>query len=451
MAAGIRLTTESERRRIVDIAEAMVTRFTDDDLAVLGYTAFLDRLEHGIGTHHAGMVPTFKEIVERCFAEGLVKVVFATETLAVGINMPARAVVLDKLTKYTGSGHELLKPSDLAQLTGRAGRRGLDEHGSSLVIWSPFVALDRVVGLIKSRSFNLQSAFRPTFNMATNLIRSTSEIQAHHLLNLSFAQFQTARDVVEKEARFNRRNRERLRLLELARKSAETSHDLKIRREAQRSAQRIERELQSLKRPSAENGESVAQQFANVIRLLESRDFTDGWSLTKKGTLLSRIFHEQDLLIAESVSSDIFDGLDAPRLAGLLSVFVYESRSRDGEPDRHVRDSTLRQRVKAIRQISDQLGREETALGIVRHRPIDEGFIEHAMEWCRGDRLDDVLANDSLSPGDFVRTMKQLIDLSRQLEAVFSNPDTLDQLRLAHSRLFRGVVALASTIEGGRA
>jgi ATP-dependent RNA helicase HelY len=107
--------------------------------------------------------------------------------------------------------------------------------------------------------------------------------------------------------------------------------------------------------------------------------------------------------------------------------------------------------VKAIRQISDQLGREEVALGIVRHRPIDEGFIEHAMEWCRGDRLDDVLADDSLSPGDFVRTMKQLIDLSRQLEAVFSNPDTLDQLRLAQSRLFRGVVALASTIEGGRA
>ena len=122
VAAGMRLTSEHERRRIVDIAESLVSRYSDDDLAVLGYSAFVDRLEMGIGTHHAGMVPTFKEIVERCFAEGVIKVVFATETLAVGINMPARSVVLDKLTKFTGSGHEMIKPSDFAQLTGRAGR-----------------------------------------------------------------------------------------------------------------------------------------------------------------------------------------------------------------------------------------------------------------------------------------------------------------------------------------
>ena len=203
--AGVRLTTGPERDRVREIVADRLDGMDDRDLAVLGYGRFLAGLEAGIAAHHAGMVPPFKEVVEACFTEGLVKVVFATETLAVGINMPARSVVIEKLTKFTGEHHEFLTPGDYHQLTGRAGRRGLDPVGYALTLWSPFVTFDQVAGLALSRSFQLTSAFRPTYNMAANLVRTYAADRAHHLLNLSFAQYQADRDIVKIEARIDRR------------------------------------------------------------------------------------------------------------------------------------------------------------------------------------------------------------------------------------------------------
>ena len=213
---GISFTTKQERAAIAEILYSHVEAFTDYDLAALQYSRFLAQLEAGIGVHHAGLVPSFKEAVEECFAKGLVKIVFATETLAVGINMPARAVVLDKLTKYNGETHQLLKPSDFSQLTGRAGRRGLDTVGHALTLWNPFVTFEQVAALVSSRSFVLNSAFRPTYNMAANLIRTTRKVQARHLLNLSFAQFQSGKDIVEIQARIQRRSKELVRLQDQA-------------------------------------------------------------------------------------------------------------------------------------------------------------------------------------------------------------------------------------------
>ena len=203
--AGVRLTTGPERDRIRELVAARLDGMDDRDLAVLGYGRFLAGLEAGIAAHHAGMVPPFKEAVEACFTEGLVKVVFATETLAVGINMPARSVVIEKLTKFTGDHHEFLTPSSYHQLTGRAGRRGIDDLGYAVCLWSPFVTFEQVAALAMSRSFQLTSAFRPTYNMAANLVRSYTADRARHLLNLSLAQYQTDRDVVKLEARIERR------------------------------------------------------------------------------------------------------------------------------------------------------------------------------------------------------------------------------------------------------
>ena len=135
--------------------------------------------------------------------------VFATETLAVGINMPARTVVIEKLTKFTGEGHQQLTPGEYTQLTGRAGRRGIDAEGQAIVLWSPFVPFEHVAMLAASKTFHLRSAFRPTYNMAANLVGSYTSDEAHHLLNLSFAQYQADRDVVRLEAR-SERVRERL-------------------------------------------------------------------------------------------------------------------------------------------------------------------------------------------------------------------------------------------------
>ena len=186
------------------IVDERTAGLADADLDVLGFDRFLAGLEAGVAAHHAGMVPPFKEAVEACFTEGLTKVVFATETLALGINMPARSVVIEKLTKFTGERHELLTPGEYTQLTGRAGRRGIDDIGYAIVLWSPFVPFEQVAALASSRTFALRSAFRPTYNMAANLVRRYEPAQAHHLLNLSFAQFQADQAVVRLEARIER-------------------------------------------------------------------------------------------------------------------------------------------------------------------------------------------------------------------------------------------------------
>ena len=187
--AGLGLTTADERREIERIVERHVSHLSAEDLGVLGFDTFLDTVRRGAAPHHAGMVPAFKEAVEELFLSGLVKVVAATETLALGINMPARTVVLESLSKFNGETHELLQPSDYTQLTGRAGRRGIDTDGTAVVLHSSYVPFDRVSGIAAAGSSALRSSFTPTYNMTVNLIGRYDESVAHELLAASFAHF----------------------------------------------------------------------------------------------------------------------------------------------------------------------------------------------------------------------------------------------------------------------
>lgn len=571
---GITLTTAIEKKEIVAIAHERLVDFTDDDLVALQFTQFIEQLEAGIGSHHAGIVPTFKEIVETCFARGLVKVVFATETLAVGINMPARAVVIDKITKFNGENHQMLKPSDYAQLTGRAGRRGLDDIGHALVVWSPFVTFDQVATLVASRSFVLNSAFRPTYNMAANLIRSTSQVQARHLLNLSFAQFQSGKDVVEIQARIQRRSKERDRLMlqaespfgdieEYRTRQARTipkseideslsqlrpgdvieagslSHvermvvltvaqrgdgtkitalsrsrlvqtfsardfaqqvvplgyvklpspfaptnnkflkeassrlatatikrasrikqnkrpqldvhpvaddpDLKFRLIALESAARIDRELGQLEKRVSTSTQSVSNKFDELTKLLGEYGFVDDWSLTRRGQMLSHIFHESDLLIALCVSDGVFDGLSAANMAALASIFVFQARGGE-ESTSHFPNNEMKVRWKSATKISQRLATSETNHGLVVHRGPEAGFMGAALDWVNGTSLVDVLEEDELTAGDFVRTIKQLIDLLRQLSMVLYEESDRAAASTAAELCFRGVVAASSSV-----
>jgi ATP-dependent RNA helicase HelY len=571
---GISLTTTLEKKEIVAIAHERLADFTDDDLVALQFTQFIEQLEAGIGSHHAGIVPTFKEIVETCFARGLVKIVFATETLAVGINMPARAVVIDKITKFNGENHQMLKPSDYAQLTGRAGRRGLDDIGHALVVWSPFVTFDQVATLVASKSFVLNSAFRPTYNMAANLIRSTSQVQARHLLNLSFAQFQLGKDVVEIQARIQRRSKERDRLMlqaespfgdieEYQNRQSKTipkseideslsqlrpgdvieagslSHvermvvltvaqrgdgtkitalsrsrsvqnfsardfaqqvvplgyiklpspfaptnnkflkeassrlatakikqasrikqnkrpqqedhpvaddpDLKFRLIALESAARIDRELEQLEKRVSTSTQSVSNKFDELIKLLGEYGFVDDWSLTRRGQMLSHIFHESDLLIASCVSDGVFDGLSAANMAALASIFVFQARGGE-ESASHFPNNEMKVRWKSATKISQRLATSETNHGLVVHRGPEAGFMGAALDWVNGTPLVDVLEEDELTAGDFVRTIKQLIDLLRQLSMVLYEESDRAAASTAAELCFRGVVAASSSV-----
>ncbi len=199
--AGIRLTTPEQRTAIRELAEERTGHLTDDDLAVLDYDRWLIGLEAGVASHHAGQVPAFKETVEELFGLGLVRVVFATETLALGINMPARSVVLENLSKFNGESHQLLRPGDYTQLTGRAGRRGIDTRGFGIVLHSPFVSFDQVTEIASLGAHELRSSFSPTYNMTANLVANYREEQAEGLLEASFAAFQREERKVEADDR----------------------------------------------------------------------------------------------------------------------------------------------------------------------------------------------------------------------------------------------------------
>ena len=207
VSAGVDLTTEAEAARIREVIERRTADIPAGDLGVLGFHFWAHALERGVAAHHAGLLPVFKETVEELFSAGLVKVVYATETLALGINMPARTVVLESLRKWNGSAHVTLSPGEYTQLTGRAGRRGIDIEGHAVVLAADDVEPATVSSLASRRTYPLVSAFRPTYNMAVNLLERMPRARVREVLEESFAQFQADRGVVELAAQARRRRR----------------------------------------------------------------------------------------------------------------------------------------------------------------------------------------------------------------------------------------------------
>lgn len=194
--AGLWLTTEFERSIISNRIEDATLDIPEEDLEVLGFWSWREGLIRGFAAHHAGMLPTFKEVVEKLFEEGFIKAVFATETLALGVNMPARSVVLEKLDKFNGEAHVNITAGEYTQLTGRAGRRGIDVEGHAVVLWQPGTDPGAVAGLASRRTYPLNSSFRPTYNMSINLVSQFGQHRTREILETSFAQFQADRSVV---------------------------------------------------------------------------------------------------------------------------------------------------------------------------------------------------------------------------------------------------------------
>ena len=196
LRSSLRLTSDEERVRIADVIDRRTADLNEADLVVLDYHEWREGLLRGLAAHHAGMLPIFRHTVEELFTAGLVKAVFATETLALGINMPARTVLLERLVKFNGEQHMPLTPGEYTQLTGRAGRRGIDVEGHAVVLWHPDIDPAEVAGLASTRTFPLRSSFAPTYNMTINLVNQMGPTQAHKLLESSFAQYQADRSVV---------------------------------------------------------------------------------------------------------------------------------------------------------------------------------------------------------------------------------------------------------------
>ncbi len=429
---GLRLTDPARRAAVRRIAEERTEVLSDDDLSVLGYSEWLEGLEAGITSHHAGLVPAFRETVEECFSAGLLQVVFATETLSLGINMPARSVVIERFSKYGATGRATLSAGEYTQLTGRAGRRGLDAEGHAVVVWSPETSFAEVARVATASPSDLRSVFRPSYNLAVNLVRRFDRSTATALLRQSFAQWQAS--------------------IRLAKSSG---------------------------RPSGPD--QLVDQLARRMAVLEELRYVDGWRLTDSGDRLSRVYHDADLLVAETLNSTLLAGAEPAILAGVLSALVFEPRrarrsfvhgrgvrtprgrsprrpgpppargsvvslgtpdprARTPEPPRtgrghrsggdrlgagrradlDARMTALEERAAAVREI-------ETVHLVPPQRRPERGLAGAVTAWARGAPFRtalDLAATDvgEVAPGDFVRIVRQVADLADQVSKASVDP-----------------------------
>jgi ATP-dependent RNA helicase HelY len=621
--AGLWLTTEEERDEIEQTIGARVANIPDEDLDVLGYWQWRDGLRRGFAAHHAGMVPVFKQTVEELFTRGLVRAVFATETLALGINMPARTVLIERLNKFNGQAHVDLTAGEYTQLTGRAGRRGIDIEGHAVVLWSPEVEPGRVAGLASTRTYPLRSSFRPSYNMAVNLVGQMGTSAARDLLESSFAQFQAdrgshgisaqirkqetqlaefadrmrcdkgefaqyaslRRQLSDREAEMSRSGKQlnrlavvasiealkpgdvirvpsgrraglavvldrglspaarpgrapadpsplvvtearwggrlsmldfsvpvevlaqlrvrkqeswrspadrkviasRLRALDLppqgrprrritdaaddpaiqrlrAELRAHPCHQCPDREDHARWAERyfrLRRELDTLENRLEGRTGSLGRTFDRICTLLRQRGYLEEESSTDAGRLLSRIWSEGDLVVAECLRRGVWDGLNPAELAAVVSSMVYEPR-RDERAVESYPSETLAAALTATGRTWGEVVTAEEAIGLPPSPEPQLGFVWPIYRWVRGDRLERVLSaapssrgggrDDSveLPAGDFIRWCKQVVDLLEQIAAApMPNQRATSLARTAQqaaSAIRRGVVAQSMSV-----
>ena len=494
--AGVRLTSQDERREIRAVIEERTRTLLEEDLAVLGFWEWRENLERGVASHHAGLLPAFKEVVEELFQRKLVKVVFATETLALGINMPARTVVLEKLEKFNGEARVAITSGEYTQLTGRAGRRGIDVEGHAVIQWTEGLDPQAVAALASRRTYPLNSSFRPTYNMAVNLIDQFGRAKAREILESSFAQFQAdravvglARQVKEQEeslagyakamtcdrgdfAEYSRIRRELSDVEKLNRKDANASrrtrderlrHIATLRKQMQRHpchqcpdrehharwAERywkLKREIDRLRRQIETRTGTVARIFDRVVDVLGALEYVsideDGaTALTPAGRTMRRIYGERDLLVAESLRRGIWKDLDAASLAALACSLVYEPRRDDGGPgERGLPRGAFRPAFEATLSLWQELDDLEQEHRLPGTEPVSAGLAQAMHTWARGGMLDRVLIEADMAAGDFVRWSKQTIDLLDQLSIVADQP-IAGTARKALDAVRRGIVA----------
>ena len=489
--AGLRLTSPEERIEIRQTALRYTQNIAEEDLEVLGFEEWLTALERGIAAHHAGLLPSFKGAVEDLFQRGLIKAVFATETLALGINMPARTVVLEKLIKYNGEAHVPITPGEYTQLTGRAGRRGIDIEGNAVIQWSPTVDSASAAGLASTRTYPLRSSFSPTYNMAINLISRFGRETARRSLESSFAQFQADRAVVgltrqirkneaaieelmkdaqchlgdfaeyarlrrsikEVEVLLSRRdqrktfdNRQRGHLegeLSDLRKSmkSHSCHGCAEREDHARLAERagrLTRENDGLTTRVENRTHVIAKTFDQICQVLDHLQYIDGEKPTVQGKILTKIYAESDLLLTESIRRRLLDDLNATELLSVVSCMIFESRSQENLAPK-LPSQKVTSTLTEIISLWAALEKIENDFGVKTQREPDAGFCFISYKWASGNSLNSVLKGSDMSVGDFVRSTKQLVDLLNQIAGASEKlrPVCKDAVK----RIDRGVVA----------
>jgi len=486
---GVDLTSPSEKDEIARIVSIRTDHLPVEDLHALDFQQWRTGLERGIASHHAGMLPLFKEITETLFQSGLLRIVFATETLALGINMPAKTVVLEKLIKWNGESHVMITPGEYTQLTGRAGRRGIDIEGNSIIMWSPSLDAAMAASLAGNRTYPLKSSFTPTYNMSANLLDRMSVARAKESLSLSLAQFQADKSLMSMQQQVDR-NKVALELppenchlgdfkeyFSLRRRIREVERE-EIRERGQRRHRALEERAERVRqlrvemrqhdchgcadresharlwekfdrlRIDTENLQKkielrrsvIPRTFQQVTDVLRELDYVREETLTPVGRRLTRIFAERDLLVSEVIRRGVFSSLSATDVTALLSGLLFESRSEERQLPRIPK--SLAEAVRDVAGIWAQISDLEEEYGLdTQHEP-DFSMAWSIGRWASGSTLSKVLRESDVTAGDFVRHVKQIIDLLGQL--IEADPEESEKYRSALSGIDRGVIRLAN-------
>lgn len=571
ISQGLNLTSPEEVSFIRDFIHGYIDDLSPDDLVALKAHRWQIALESGIAAHHAGLLPRFKEVVEKLFQLGYLKLVFATETLSLGINMPAKSVLIDKLTKWNGEQHVQLSPGEYTQLTGRAGRRGIDVEGNSIIVWHKDLDPIALGNLASTRTYPLRSSFRPGYSMAVNILSSLGFENSKSLLERSFAQYQADKSVAKLLIERNKfdegirgffeamicdqgdfqeymeirrritdlekgRNSEtfqykrgdvvelsrgrhplpaiviahrkdvrgkamftlldakgktsmlqgqppvigRIRLKETfnpkkagdiigqlwqfssgphTRSSDIDSLRLELKhhpchncKDRDQHARWGERWIQAKR--DKERIEASIQRRTNVLRLDFERIIAilkdlgylkqsqSGYELNEPARLLRRIHTESDLLLAQVLQKVDFSDIDTHIFSAVMSTLVFESRSDRDQRGPRLHHPEFKSIYGELHEIAAHIYATEDMHGYHSDQRLDQGFAWTVFQWSKGVRLTELLSKSEISAGDFVRSMRRLLDLLEQI-ARLELHHTSQLARNAITLMRRGILVVS--------
>ncbi len=489
--AGLRLITQEEAKQI----RTEINEFLKDH-QYLENNKNLEYLYNGVASHHAGLLPAWKLLVERLFQKGLIKVVFATETLAAGINMPARTTVISAISKRTDSGHRMLTANEFLQMSGRAGRRGMDKIGYVVVMGTQFQSPDEVAQLVKSPSNPLESQFSPSYSMVLNLLQNLELDQAKELILKSFGYFSsndrlkpmimqqinceqtlaklknekcpfglTSNDLLE----FNRlkdkfivyRKLTKTLLKQAKQKGQKDSPEVieytnktreirlameKYKCEICRGYKKHMKNLEIINRYEKrykETARSIEKQkdiywnkFLAHKDILEKTGYIENGSPTDIGKTCSMIRAENELFLSEIILRGILDELAPYELASVICALVTEDLRTDVYPNQPISRNT-KQALNKIKEIRKKIAILQREHDINTEMYINSYYSPLIEQWVQDTPWEDIAKQADSSEGDIVRIFKRTVDVLRQLTIL---PNVSEELKTNAKTAMQGIL-----------
>ena len=441
MSAALHLfTTPEEQVLIKEEVNLWLETLPKEDRSLQQVYALADLLPRGLAFHHAGILPGLKVLVETLFARGYLRAVFATDTLALGVNMPARSVIVGSLSKFDGQEMRLLTPNEYRQLTGRAGRRGMDIHGAAIIPYSPWEPFESAFERITGELLPVTSSFVIRYNSVLNLWRPGDVQHLRRICASSLREYQ-------RYLLWEHREQVRLEKLEMRYHTGKKETSKKRAKAIEGATLALERRRKSIGAyPLSRAGAAELDGTIFALRALGYIGQDD--QLTIKGRLLRGIFHPSGVLIIELMLLGVLDELTAGELAEVCSWFTFDNDRRLNNRD--ILNTNLKRVRSELWRIEQNIHGIEERAGLNATPGIVPDFHGVVLAWARGMSLVGLLRRIDLAEGDLLMLLNQTIDLLQQVQsAVGQLLDARDVWEQLSPLLTEGVVNERAT--AGRA